>query len=623
MARWNTVPVRLLDRLLPLAARRLGFPSGTGELIDAATRRRLLLSVVLSMALALLDMAGVIAMLPMMQYVTGQPVDSGALGEVNRLLGEPPLKTLVASLGLLIFGAFIAKDVTSLFVRRWQLRFMAKQQVELSTQLLEGYLTGPYSWHLRQNTADKLWTVQGAVSMGYSGGLSAALAAISEILTITFIFGSLLVIAPAVAVSAALYFGVAALVVQRFIRPRVLEAGERTRLASQDVSRASLQPLTAVKEVKLRRAHQQFLDDFREASTRGADAGVTASILQDLPKYFLEIVFVLGVGVLAVVATTGASAVEGLVLLGLFVAAGTRILPSSIRLINAFSGVRFARSPLEHLVFISRLMREHRDDEAAAVVTDEIPHGDVSIRGLRFAYADRPELEVLRGVDVDIASGSSLAVVGVSGAGKSTLVDILLGLQQPLQGTVTAGGLSIFDNLPGWQRQIAVVPQDVALLDASIGQNIAFDEPAEADRLADAVARAQLGDLIAGLPNGLDSDAGERGSRLSGGQRQRIGIARALYRNPSLLVLDEATSALDNETERRLTETIEGLHGSVTVVVVAHRLSTVRHCDRLIFMEDGRVTSSGTFEEVRESNPTFARLVELGSLDAPVTPSQS
>lgn len=601
------------------AAKLVGFPPGTGELLDQPTRIKLVVSVGLSALLAVIDMIGVVAMLPMMQYVTGQPVDSGALGYVNGVLGEPELRTLVASLGLLIFGAFILKDLASLLVRRWQLNFMAREQVDLSTELLEGYLTSPYSWHLRQNTSDKLWTVHGAVGMGFAGGLGGALGALSEILTILFIFGSLVFLAPAVALSAAAYFGIAAFIVQRFIRPRVAAAGEKARVAAEDVSRSSLQPLTAVKEIKLRRAHDRFVQDFRNASIRGAEAGVTTNLLGELPKYFLEIVFVLGVGILAVVATTGASAVEGLVVLGLFVAAGSRILPSSVRLINALSGVRFARTPLEHIISVHRLMRQNRSEEIARVVTDDIPEGDIEMRGLRFAYGDQSEAEVLRGVDVDIPRGSSLAVVGSSGAGKSTMVDILLGLQLPTQGVITAGGISIFDNLPAWQRRIAVVPQEVTLLDATIGENIAFDEDVDDLRLAEAVQRAQLADLVRGLPHGLDTTAGERGSRLSGGQRQRIGIARALYRNPSLLVLDEATSALDNETERRLTDTIESLHGTVTVVVVAHRLSTVRHCDRLIFMENGLVTASGTFDEVRNQNASFARLVELGSLD-PIQP---
>lgn len=599
------------------AARTLGVPRGTGELIDHATRRRLVVSIMLSALLAALDMIGVIAMLPMMQYVTNQPLDSGAVGWISDLLGDPSPRALVLALALLIFGTFVVKDIAALLVKRWQLRFMAAQNVNISTSLLEGYLTAPYWWHLRQNTGDKLWTVQGAVAMGYAGGLTSALGALTELLTITFIFGSLLVISPLIALVAAAYFGIAAFVVQRMIRPRILEAGERTRIASQALSKSSLQSLTAVKEIRLRSAHHRFVEEFREKSQDGADAGVRAAILTTLPSYFLEITFVLGIGVLAAIATTGASAQEGLVLLGLFVAAGTRVLPSSVRLISALSGVRYAQGPLEHLIQVSRQMRLSRADEVARVVTDRVPAGDVSIRDLKFAYPDRPDVDVLAGVNLDIPFGTSVAVIGMSGAGKSTFVDLLLGLHLPREGSIVAGDTSIFDNLPAWQKRVAVVPQEVTLLDTSIRENIAFDEDLDAVRLSQAIERAQLNDLIADLPDGLDTMAGERGMRLSGGQRQRIGIARALYRNPALLVLDEATSALDNQTERSITETIEGLHGSITVVVVAHRLSTVRHCDRLVFMENGRVASTGTFDEVRRANATFARLVDLGSLDVP------
>lgn len=597
----------------------LGFPPGTGELIDRPTRRRLAISVGLSALLALLDMAGVIAMLPLMQYVTGQPLDEGAMGRVNDLLGEPSERILVMTLSLLIFGAFVVKGVASIFVRRWQLRFMATQNVAMASSLLEGYLTAPYWWHLRQNTGDKLWTIQSAVATGYAGGISAALSALTEVLTITFIFCSLMVISPKVAVSAAIYFGLAALVVQRVIRPRIQSAGERTRIASQSLSKSSLQSLTAVKEIKLRRAHRPFVDEFRAKSIEGADAGVEAAILTALPSYFLEIMFVLGIGILAAVATAGSSGGEGLVLLGLFVAAGSRVLPSSVRLISALSGIRFAYGPLIHLVAVTRAMRADQAEESARVTTSEIPEGDVSVRGVRFAYRDRPDDEVLCGVDLDLPRGTSLAVVGMSGAGKSTLVDLLLGLQRPTEGDIRAGGVSIFDNLPAWQERLAVVPQEVSLLDTTIGENIAFDEKLDATRLADAIQRAQLQDLIDDLPHGIDTEAGERGMRLSGGQRQRIGIARALYRRPRLLVLDEATSALDNETERMISQTIESLHGEVAVVVVAHRLSTVRHCDRLIFMEKGRIVARGTFDEVRASNSTFAHLVALGSLDQPAS----
>lgn len=179
-----------------------------------------------------------------------------------------------------------------------------------------------------------------------------------------------------------------------------------------------------------------------------------------------------------------------------------------------------------------------------------------------------------------------------------------------------ADGVDVSDDINGWRQNIAMVPQDVYLLEGTLAENIAFDGAVDPERLRAAVAGSQLSDLVATLPAGLETHIGERGSRLSGGQRQRVGIARALYRQPTLLVLDEATSALDNDTERQITATIEALHGRVTTIVVAHRLSTVRHVDQLVFLSQGRVAATGSFDEVRETNDEFARLVELGSLAA-------
>jgi ABC-type multidrug transport system fused ATPase/permease subunit len=323
---------------------------------------------------------------------------------------------------------------------------------------------------------------------------------------------------------------------------------------------------------------------------------------------------VIGIGLLAlgVVSTSGSR--DALVVLGVFVAAATRILPSAVRLIGAVGGIRFSRKPLIHLVQEYADQQAAQAQERALVTTDRVPTGDLEVDGLTFAYGDEPDSLVLHGLDCRIPVGRTTAIVGSSGAGKSTLVDLLLGLHRPLAGTIRAGGVDVFANLPAWQAQLAVVPQDVYLLDESLRTNIAFDEEVDDDRLIDALHRAQLTDLVAAMPTGLDTVVGDRGVRLSGGQRQRIGIARALYRHPRVLFLDEATSALDNETERRLSTTIAALRGSMTIIIVAHRLSTVRDCDQLLFMSGGRVVSSGTFEEVTASNSEFAHLVELGSL---------
>ena len=249
---------------------------------------------------------------------------------------------------------------------------------------------------------------------------------------------------------------------------------------------------------------------------------------------------------------------------------------------------------------------------------DRLPPGDIKLERLTFSYPGS-EVPAVRDVSIDIPRGTTLAIVGPSGSGKSTLVDLLMGLHAPQSGRITMSGADIRDDLPAWQSGIGMVPQDVWWISDTLAANIAFGVPPEErdeTKLRVAVERAQLADVVAALPQGLDTLLGERGSRLSGGQRQRVGIARALYEEPSLLVFDEATSALDNLTEHRVAQTLESLYGQTTLVVVAHRLSTIVGCDQLVYMEDGHVVAHGTFEEVRRASPEFARLVELGSLDS-------
>lgn len=325
-------------------------------------------------------------------------------------------------------------------------------------------------------------------------------------------------------------------------------------------------------------------------------------------------VFILGIAVMCAVIFAQTNATRGTATLALFIVAGFRILPSITRVMGAITTIRVGKRGVD-LVLADFGELSAPSPDGAAVGRLTMNRG-LRVQHLEFRY---PEAKVpaLRGVSFELPVGRSLAIVGASGAGKTTLVDLILGLYRPSGGEILVDGSDIVADREAWQRCIGLVPQEVYLLDDTIAANITFGEPKDAfepGRLAEAVSRAQLDDLIADLPEGLDTVIGERGVRLSGGQRQRIGIARALYVKPQLLALDEATSALDNETERRITDTIDSLHGELTMIVVAHRLSTVRRCDQLIFMADGQIESIGTFEEVRETNATFARLVDLGSL---------
>ncbi len=324
-------------------------------------------------------------------------------------------------------------------------------------------------------------------------------------------------------------------------------------------------------------------------------------LLGEIPKYFLEIVFIVGVGLLAVGAAAGNTSGDSLTLLAIFVAAGTRILPSAVRLINAVAGIRFARAPLAHLVAENRMQEDARREEQAARVTDEVPAGRCA--------RPRPDLRLRRparraGAARRRPRHPERSHHRDGGFQRCRQVDVRRHPARACTGPRPARSprvaLSIFDNLPAWQRRAGGRPP---------GRDAARRDPRRQHRLRRGARRRTAwprrssapssATSSARLPDGLDTEIGERGVRLSGGQRQRIGIARALYRRPALLVLDEATSALDNETERRLTETIEGLKGSMTIVIVAHRLSTVRHCDQLVFMAQGRVETVGTFDEVQ------------------------
>lgn len=307
---------------------------------------------------------------------------------------------------------------------------------------------------------------------------------------------------------------------------------------------------------------------------------------------------------------------EIIAVLGLFAAASMRALPTMNRVSASVAVMRAGQAGLRILV---EAMGE-LDDQG---LHDETPHssapyrGDIELTGVSFAYPDGDQL-VVDDITLTIRENETTAFTGGSGAGKTTLVDLVLGLLTPQSGHITSGGRDVDDDLANWYAGIGVVPQDVFLLNASIARNIAFgerDDQIDEARVWEAAAQAQLTEVLQSLPEGLQTVVGDRGVRLSGGQRQRVGLARALYRRPRLLVLDEATSALDNATEHEIALTLQSLRGQMTIVIVAHRLSTVRSVDHLVHLREGRIAAEGTFEEVRRGDAEFARLVELGTLD--------
>lgn len=596
--------------------RRMSTLALIAGILSRRARVRLGVAAVVSGLLAVVETLAILSVLPLVSLATGAPLDEGALGNLWMLLGRPERSTYGLLLVALVVALFVVKDACSIVFNWWQLGFVARERVDLSTRIFRTVMLSPYVDYRKRSSGEIFRTVAVTVGQVFSSVVNGLVSMISAGLSVLAILVALIATTPVQALIALVYFSVGAAAYIRFVRPRVSQAGERMTTGWTELTIGGLQGLNGFKEVSLRGSAEHFVRRFSRGVEIAEGAGREGNFFGGVTKYLLEILFIVGIGILLVVSFLHGTSGQAIGSLGLFVAAGFRLLPNISLLVSAITSLRLGRSPLEIVHEELRTEQDAREVQQRAD-TQPLPFEEsVVLDGVGFRYPGA-ESDVLDGVDLRIPFGHSIAVVGGSGAGKTTLVDLLLGLLQPTSGSIRVDGTAITGEEPAWQKNVAMVAQDVYLSEESVLRNILFDEPPEqahAERLQAAISEAQLDDLVASLPQGLDTPAGDGGSRLSGGQRQRVGIARALYTDPRLLVLDEATSALDNETERRITRTIETLTGSVTVIVVAHRLSTVKHVDEIVFLQDGKIAGRGTFAELRDGNEDFAHLVRLGDL---------
>ncbi|MBM7502752.1 ABC transporter ATP-binding protein [Agromyces aurantiacus] len=584
------------------------------DMAGADPKRWVLGTIGASLVLAALDTIGVAAMVPLTQLFTGD-TDNWFVQWISGVLGTTDLSTLIPVVAGLITIVFIVKSVGAILFRWWLLGRTTKISALSSAELARRYALAPYSDHRSRRISEVYRNINDATGQS-SSVLLGVVSLVSDIVVLAAIVVVLAYTSFAVTLFAVALFGILVFGVQMVLRRRQYRIGEELAAAGLEAWQFLLPGLDGFREARLTSSSSAFIDGFREARMRRARASRVMGILSDAPRYLLELGFVIAIlGISVILFTTGTPA-EALTVLGVFAAASLRALPGLNRVAANLATIRTGKAGLE---IVSNAVEELD----AGGVHDERPRssepftGDIVLRDLSFHYPDSEEF-VLRGISLDIRENRTTAFVGSSGAGKSTLLDIVLGLLKPTEGEVIVGGRSIADDLAGWYAGLGVVPQDVFLLNATLTTNIAFGVPRDeidVDRVREVIRMSQLDALVADLPEGLDTVVGERGVRLSGGQRQRIGLARALYRRPRVLVLDEATSALDNVTEHEIAKTLGSLQGTLTIVIVAHRLSTVRHADTLVFLKDGQVETEGTFEEVRAASADFARLVELGELD--------
>lgn len=583
----------------------------------------LIANIVLLFLVSLLDLVGVAAILPIIQVATGADFTTGYLGSIHRILGNPGRNEMVIYTSLILVIAFVFKGVFSLLIKWWSGGFLAKQQAASSVTLLEAYMNDSYLNHRNRSTAEILRTTNDANAHVYSAFIGGLLAVIGEGATILMLMCMLLVIMPMQAGIAFLYFGISAFLLQHFLKNKNREAGAKSLEMSWVASHATLSAIDGFRENRIMGMAPRKIYDFQEARLKAVDAERRRTFYQDLPKYLLEMIFIVGIALILalMVSTTG---LESAAYLIVFAGACVRILPSFVRMVASLGVMRAGLPAVELFDRELKTMTSRNvgfiDAEPEvgefAQINPAIKKINLTVEDLSFRYPTG-STDVLSHLNFTEPAGSSLAIVGGSGSGKTTLIDILLGLIEPKSGKVFFNNQEVHQHLREWHSRVGYVPQDVFLSGRTVREEIAYGlRPEEIDdeRIAECIQIAELQDVVANLEDGLDTVIGERGTRLSGGQRQRLGIARSIYRNPSVLVLDEATSALDNETEHKITLAINKLAKEITVIIVAHRLSTVRDVDQLIFMSAGSIVSQGTFEEVRRENSEFAHLVELGQL---------
>lgn len=478
-----------------------------------------------------------------------------------------------------------------------QARFVYGLQADLSQRLFDGYLREPYTFHLQHNSAQLIHNAVGQVN-DVIGVFKHGLALIAELLVMVGVSVVLLLVEPLGAIMVLVTFSLAGWGFNRLTRKRILRWGQERQHHEGLRIQHLQQGLGGAKEVKLLGREGDFSSQYRQHNARSARLAERQATLQALPRLWLELLAVMGLAALVLVMLGRGKGIDGVLpTLGLFAVAAFRVMPSTNRVLSGIQSVLFSLPAIETIH--NQLNLLHTAPPVRQCVPMPFGH-TLEIDRVSFRY---PSVEVQAMCDISlvIPRGAAVGFIGGSGAGKSTLVDILLGLLTPISGAVKVDGCDIQTNLRGWQDQIGYVPQSIYLTDDTLRRNIAFGLPPDKideSAVLRAVRAAQLEQFVNDLPGGLDTMVGERGVCLSGGERQRIGIARALYHSPSVLVLDEATSSLDTATEGAVMRAVSALKGGKTIIIVAHRLSTVEQCDRLYEIEMGRVVKEGVPREM-------------------------
>lgn len=583
-------------------------------LLSPREKRRGALVMVMVIIMAILETVGIASVMPFLSVLSNPEAinETPWLQALYDTLGFESTQSFLMALGIAAFSLVMLSSIFRIITTYAINRYTQMRRHSVGERLLETYLRQPYEFFLNRHSGDMAKSILSEVDQLTNNVIKPGFDAIAYGVVSLVIIIFLIIQDPWLALSAGIVIGGSYALIYAIIQKHLTLIGKERATANKERFTAAGEALGGIKDIKLLGREQAYLTRFRPSSVRFSKHQATNLTLSEVPRYFIEAIGVGGIITLALVlmARSGGFG-QTLPILGLYAFAGYKLLPAAQRIYGGMTKLRFGAAAVDEIY------NDLHERDALAEIRN-LPkerlevQNTITLENLSFTYPGT-ETPALQNINLNIPAGSAIGLVGGTGAGKTTLVDLILGLLSPTEGQLKVDDTPITrQNLRQWQASLGYVPQDIFLVDATTAENIALGIPKskiDHKKVEKCARMAQVHEFILNqLPQEYETEVGERGVRLSGGQRQRIGIARALYHDPPILVFDEATSALDNATEKAVMDAVNALNHEKTIIMIAHRLSTVEKCDQIVLLEQGQIADKGTYNELLKHSTAFQKM---------------